>query len=58
MCCQKFGYDRLDKNQVYGLSNTTTKNLWMARSVSAVGSLQLVSSTQSLEFTTLLDQGV
>jgi len=44
---------RPDKNQVYGLSNTTVKNLRAARSVSAVGSSQSVSSTQSKKFVAL-----
>ena len=35
-----------NKNQVYGLSNTTTENLRAARSVSTVRSSQSVSSTQ------------
>ena len=47
-----------DGNQVYKLSNTTTENLRMTCSVSSVGCLQLVSSTQSSEFVDLLDQGV
>jgi len=47
-----------NKNREYGLSNTTAKNLWTARSVSTVGSSQSILSTQSLEFTTLLQQGV
>jgi hypothetical protein len=43
-----------DKNRVYGgLSNTTAENLRPARSVSTVGSSQLVSSTQSKEFVAL-----
>jgi len=42
-----------DKNQVYGLSNTTAENLWAARSVSTVGRSQSVSSTQSKEFVVL-----
>jgi len=42
-----------DKNWMYGLSNTTAENLWAARSVSTVGSSQLVSSTQSKEFVAL-----
>jgi len=45
-----------DKNQVYGLSNTTAENLWMARSVSTVGSSSSVSSTQSEEFMALKQQ--
>jgi hypothetical protein len=36
-----------DKNQVYGLSNTTAENLRATRSVSTVGSSPSVSSTQS-----------
>jgi len=44
---------RPDKNQVYGLSNTTVKYLRAARSVSTVGSSQSVSSTQSKEFVAL-----
>ena len=42
-----------DKNQVYGLSNTTAENLRAARSVSTVGSSQSVQSTQSKEFVAL-----
>jgi len=42
-----------DKNQVYRLSNTTTDNLRSTRSVSTVGSSQLISSSQSKEFVTL-----
>ena len=42
-----------DKNQVYGLSNTTAENLWMARSVSTVGSSQSISSSQSKKFVAL-----
>jgi hypothetical protein len=42
-----------DKKRVYELSNTTTKNLWSARSVSTVGSSSSVSSTQSEEFVAL-----
>ena len=51
-------FGRLDKNRVYGFSNIMTKNLWMACSVSTVGSSQLLLSIQSSEFTTLLQQGV
>ena len=46
----------LDKNRVYGLSNTTAENLLSARSVSTVGSSPSVSSTQSEEFITLKQQ--
>jgi len=42
-----------DKNRVYGLSNTTTDNLRMARSVSTIGSSQSISSSQSKEFVAL-----
>jgi len=42
-----------DKNQVYGLSNTTTENLQSTHSVSTVGSSLLVSSTYSEEFVAL-----
>jgi hypothetical protein len=45
-----------EKNRVYGLSNTTVKNLWSARSVSTVGSSPSVSITQSDEFITLKQQ--
>jgi len=42
-----------DKNQVYGLSNTTADNLRSTRSVSTIGSSQLISSSQSKEFVAL-----
>jgi hypothetical protein len=42
-----------DRNRVYGLSNTTTKNLRVARSVLTVESSQLVLSTHSQEFVAL-----
>jgi hypothetical protein len=45
-----------DKNQVYGLSNTTADKLWSARSVSTVGSSPSISSTQSEEFLALKQQ--
>jgi len=45
-----------DKNQVYGLSNTTAENLRSARSVSTVGSSPSVSNTQSEEFIALKQQ--
>jgi protein subunit release factor A len=38
---------------MYGLSNTTTENLWAARSVSTIENSQSVSSTQSQEFVAL-----
>jgi hypothetical protein len=45
-----------NKNWVYRLSNTTTENLQVARSVSTVGSSPSVSSTQSEEFMALKQQ--
>jgi len=48
--------DRPEKNQVYGLSNTTAENLQSARSVSTVGSSPSVSSIQSEEFMALKQQ--
>jgi hypothetical protein len=45
-----------EKNQVYGLSNTTAENLRSACSVSIVGSSPSVSSTQSEEFVALKQQ--
>jgi len=42
-----------NKNQVYGLSETTTDNLGSTRSVSTVGSSQSISSSQSKEFVAL-----
>jgi len=42
-----------DKNQVYGLSNTTADNLRSTRSISTVGSSQSISSSQSKEFVAL-----
>jgi hypothetical protein len=47
-----------DKNWVYGLSNPTIKNLWMARSISTIGCSQLVLSIQTPEFAAMLDQRV
>jgi hypothetical protein len=46
----------LDKNQVYGFSNTTAENLRATHNVSTVGSSQLVSSIQSEEFMALKQQ--
>jgi hypothetical protein len=43
----------LNKNRVYGLSNTTAENLQAVRSVSIVESSQSISSTQSKEFVAL-----
>jgi len=48
----------LDKNQVYGLSNTTADNLQSTRSVSTVGSSQSISSSQSKEFVALLQHTI
>jgi hypothetical protein len=45
-----------DKNQVYGLSNTTAENLRTACSVSTVGSSPSVSDTQFEEFMALKQQ--
>ena len=45
-----------DKNQVYGLSNTTVEKLLSARSVLTDGSSPSVSSTQSEEFLALKQQ--
>jgi hypothetical protein len=45
-----------DKNQVYGLSNTTTENLRTAWSVSTVGSSPSVSGTQFEEFMAVKQQ--
>jgi len=42
-----------DKNQVYGLSNTTADNLRSTRSVLTVGSSQSISSSQSKDFVAL-----
>jgi len=49
---------KLDKTRAYRFSNIMTKNLWMACSVSTIGSSQLILSIQSSEFTALLQQGV
>jgi len=46
----------LDKNWLYGLSNTTAKNLQTFRSVLIVGFSQSILSTP--EFATMLDQRV
>jgi len=45
-----------DKNQVYGLSNTTAENLRATRSVLTIGSSQSLSNTQSKEFMALKQQ--
>jgi hypothetical protein len=47
-----------DRNQVYGLSNTTNENLRTTLSALIVGCLQSIPSVQTLEFTTMLDQQV
>ncbi|XP_073263479.1 monofunctional riboflavin biosynthesis protein RIBA 3, chloroplastic-like [Populus alba] len=49
-------FDGPNKNRVYGLSNTTAKNLWSVHSVLIVGSSPSVSSTQSEEFIALKQQ--
>jgi len=49
-------FSGLDKNQVYGLSNTTVGNLQATCSVLIVGSSQSVSNTQSKEFMALKQQ--
>jgi hypothetical protein len=46
----------LDKNRVYGISNTTAENLHSTRSVSTVGSSPSVLNTQSKEFIALKQQ--
>jgi len=46
----------LDKNLVYGLSNTTADNLRAACSVLTVGSSQSISSIQSEEIVALKQQ--
>ena len=43
---------------MYKISNSTTKNLRMARNVSNTGCLQSVLSIQALEFAAMLDQWV
>jgi len=45
-----------DKNRVYGLSNIAAENLYLACSVSTVGSSPSISSTQSEELTALKQQ--
>jgi hypothetical protein len=45
---------RPDRNRVYELFNTTVQNLQTSRSISTVGCSQSISSTQILEFTTML----
>jgi DNA-directed RNA polymerase subunit L len=47
-----------DRNRVYELLNTTTENLQTTRSVSIVGCSQSIPSTQTPEFTMMLDQRV
>ena len=47
-----------DINRVYGLSNSTTENLWMAGSASTIECSQFITSTQTLEFEMMLDQWV
>jgi hypothetical protein len=47
-----------DKTQVFGISNATTVDLRTIRSVSIMGCLQSVLSTQNLEFESILNQQV
>jgi hypothetical protein len=47
-----------NRNRVYGLSNTTTETLWTTRSASVIGCSQSIPSSQTLEFTAMLDQRV
>jgi hypothetical protein len=47
-----------DRNQLYGLSNTTTENLQTTRSALTVECSQSIPSVQTLEFTVILDQQV
>jgi hypothetical protein len=47
-----------NRNRVYGLFNTTTENLWTTRSASVIGCSQSIPSSQTLEFTPMLDQRV
>jgi len=51
-------FNGVNKNQVCSISNTTTKELWMNRSVSTIGCSQLVSSTHSPKFQAILNQHV
>jgi hypothetical protein len=51
-------FGELDRNRVYGLSNTIVEKLRMTHIVLTVGCLQLVLSTQTLEFAAMLDQRV
>jgi len=57
---QIYGWDKIiwwpNRNRVYGVSNTTPKNLRTTHSVSTFGCLQSVSSTQTPEFEAVLDQ--
>jgi hypothetical protein len=53
LCMKAGSFGGPNRNQMYGLSNTTTENLRTACSVSTVGSSQSVSSTQSQEFAAL-----
>jgi len=44
---------RPDRNRAYGHSNTTTDNLWAARSVSTTKSSESISNAHSKEFMAL-----
>ena len=47
-----------DINRVYGLSNSTTENLWMVGSAATIECSQFITSTQTLKFEMMLDQRV
>jgi hypothetical protein len=47
-----------DRNRVFGLSYTTTKNLWTTRSASTVVYSQSIPSSKTLKFAAMLDQQV
>jgi hypothetical protein len=47
-----------DKTQVFGISNATTEDLRTIQSVSIMGCLQSVLSTQNLKFESILNQQV
>jgi hypothetical protein len=49
---------KFDRNRVYGLYNTMAKNLRMAHGILTVGCSQTILSTQTSEFTVMLDQRV
>jgi hypothetical protein len=43
---------------VYGVSNTTTEDMWMSRSISIVGSSQSSSSSRSLTIQAIVQEQV